>query len=127
MQQDLLLKDECFKIVGLCMRVHRKLGMGFKEAVYQDALEIEFRNANIPCAREKKFKIEYEDVILRHSFDADFFLYNSILLEIKATTTLHRDNFHQLINYLKSSQVKLGLLVNFGSYKLQYERIICTY
>ena len=85
------------------MKVHRKLGLGFREAVYKDALEMEFRNGSIPYEREKKFKISYEDMIFRHSFEADFLIYNSILLEIKTASDLHLDSFHQLINYLKSS------------------------
>lgn len=69
MHQELLYKEECFTIVGLCMKVHRKLGTGFKEAIYKDALEIELKNSRIPYDREKTFKVEYEDVILRHTFD----------------------------------------------------------
>ena len=127
MSQDLLYKDECFIIIGLCMKIHRKLGMGFKEAVYKDALEIELQNANIPYDREKTFKVEYEDVVLRHTFDADFFVYKSIILEIKASSLIHADAFRQTLNYLKSSQIQLGILINFGTTKLQFQRIICTY
>jgi GxxExxY protein len=127
MVEDLLFKDECYKIVGLSMKVHSKLGRGFKEVVYKDALEIEFRNNQVPYEREKPFTIEYEGEILPHRFDADFFLYNSIISEAKAAIHFHYDNFKQTLNYLKASQVKLGILINFGEDKLNFKRIICTY
>lgn len=127
MVHDLIFKEECFQVVGLSMKVHTKLGRGFKEIVYKDALEIEFKKNNIPYEREKPFKIEYEDEILRHRFDADFFVFNAIILEVKASQQIHYDNFRQTINYLKASQVKLGLLINFGEPKLNFKRVICTY
>ena len=127
MLRDLLFKEECFQIVGLSMKVHSKLGRGFKEVVYKDALEIEFINNKISYEREKPFKIEYENVILKHRFDADFFVFNSIILEIKAAYQFHFENFRQTLNYLKASQVKLGILINFGEDKLNFKRVICTY
>jgi GxxExxY protein len=125
--QNLLFKDECYEIAGICMKIHSILGKGFKEIVYKDAMEVEFNRANIIYEREKRFNIQYEDVILRHKFDADFFVFNSIILEVKASYQLYADNFKQTLNYLKSSQVKLGILINFGEDKLNFKRIICTY
>ena len=127
MLQDFLFKEECFQIVGLSMKVHSKLGRGFKEVVYKNALEIEFINNKISYETEKPFKIEYENEILRHRFDADFFVFNSIILEIKAAQQFHSDNFKQTLNYLKASQVKLGILINFGEARLNFKRVICTY
>ena len=69
---DLLFKEECYKIIGLSMKVHTKLGKGFKEVVYKDALEVEFKKNAILYEREKPFNIQYDDVILKHRFDADF-------------------------------------------------------
>jgi GxxExxY protein len=89
----LLFKDECYKIIGLSMKVHSTLGKGFKEVVYKDALEIEFRKSSILYEREKPFKIIYDDTVLRHEFNADFFVYDSIILEIKAAYQFHIDNF----------------------------------
>ena len=126
MDEKLIFKDECFVIVGLCMKIHRTLGKGFREAVYKDALEIELQKAKVPYDREKKFKIEYGDVILRHTFDADFLVYNSIILEIKAASMIHADAFRQTLNYLKSAHIELALLINFGTDKLLFQRIICT-
>ena len=127
MHSELLYKEECFRIVGLCMKIHRKLGMGFKEVVYKDALEIELRNACIPYEREKAFKVSYDDIVLPHRFDADFLVYRSIILEIKAAPLIHPSAFLQTLNYLKSSQINLGILFNFGTDKLQFRRVICTH
>ncbi len=81
MATELLFKEECYKMVGLCMKVHTKLGRGFKEIVYKDALEVEFKkDNNILYEREKSFSIIYEDVILPHKFNADFLVFNSIIL-----------------------------------------------
>lgn len=124
---DLLFKEECYKIIGLSMKVHTKLGKGFKEVVYKDALEIEFKKNTILYEREKPFNIQYDDVILKHRFDADFFVFDSVILEIKAARLFHYDNFRQTLNYLKASQVKLGILINFGEDKLNFKRIVCTY
>ena len=109
------------------MKVHTKLGKGFKEVVYKDALEIEFKKNTILYEREKPFNIQYDDVILKHRFDADFFVFDSVILEIKAARLFHYDNFRQTLNYLKASQVKLGILINFGEDKLNFKRIVCTY
>jgi GxxExxY protein len=112
--EDLLFKDEHYKLklIGICMKVHTKLGKGFKEVVYKDAMEIEFKKSEIPYEREKRFDIQYEGTILAHRFDADFFVFNSIILEIKAIWQFHSDNFKQTLNYLKASQVKPGILIN---------------
>ena len=125
--EDLLFKEECFRIVGLCMKIHTKLGKGFKEIVYKDALEIELKNNTIPFHREKPFNIAYEGEILTHHFNADFIVYDSIILEIKAAYKIHSDNLRQTLNYLKASQIKLGILINFGEDKLKFQRIVCSY
>lgn len=80
---DLLFADECYKLIGICMRIHSTLGKGFKEIAYKDALEIEFSNAGIIYQREKQFQIQYDGIILPHSFSADYFVFSSIILEIK--------------------------------------------
>jgi GxxExxY protein len=109
------------------MRVHNTLGKGFKEVVYKDAFEIELRKSNIPFEREKPFDIYYDGILLPHKFIADFFVYNKILLEIKATTFIHTDAFRQTLNYLKAAQqIKLGIIINFGTDKLESKRIILT-
>jgi GxxExxY protein len=124
---DLIYKDECYLIIGAAMRVHSKLGKGFKEVIYKDALEVEFLKYNITYEREKLFNIAYENVKLPHGFEADFFVYDAIVLEIKAKIGLSPDNFRQTLNYLKASRIKLGLLINFGESSLKFHRIVCSY
>jgi GxxExxY protein len=122
----LLFKEECYQIIGFCMKIHSVLGKGFKETVYKDALEFELRTNNIPYEREKQFLIKYQDNFLPHKFDADFFVYDSIILEVKAILELRADNFKQTLNYIKSSHVKLGVLINFGEDRLKFKRIVCS-
>ena len=107
------------------MKVHRTLGSGFLEAVYQEALEIEFNRLNIPYEREKELSITYNGLELKQTYKADFLCYNKIIVELKAVTCL--DNVHraQTINYLKATNFKLGLLINFGdTEELIWERIV---
>jgi len=123
----LIFKEECYQLIGLCMKVHSKLGRGFKEIVYKDALALELKAAGIVYEREKSFSILYENVLLKHTFDADFLVFASIVIEVKATSFTHPDAFSQTLNYLKASNIQLGILVNFGTQKLEFHRIICTY
>ena len=105
---EIILKDESYKIIGICIEVHRVLGMGFKEAVYKEALELEFTNQNIPYVREKLFRIEYKGKILKHRYPADFIVFDQLILEVKATTLIIESFVARTINYLKASGLKLG-------------------
>lgn len=127
MVNELLYKEECFQIVGLSMKVHNILGKGFKEIVYKDALEIELKRNNIVHKREAPFYILYEDHILAHEFVADFFVFDSVIVEEKSTSIIHADTFRQTLNYLKASEIKLGIIINFGCDRLQFKRIVCSY
>ena len=82
---DIILKEESYQFIGICMEIHRELGMGFKEIVYKDALEYEFKSKKINFIREKEFKIQYKDIILPHRYYADFIIHDSIILEVKAS------------------------------------------
>ena len=124
MNDDLIYKKESYEIIGKCMEVHRELGHGFLEIVYKDALELLFRQNNIPYEREKEYNIIFKNVVLPHNFYADFVVYDKIILEIKSTTGLVDDHIARTINYLKVSGNKLGLLVNFGRMKLEYKRLV---
>ncbi len=126
MEGELLLKEECYRIIGLCMKIHSILAHGFKEIIYKEALKIELKRENIPYEREKSFKVPYDGVTLKRRFDADFMVFDSIVFEIKAASFIHYDNFRQTLNYLKASQVKLGILINFGAPRLEFRRILCT-
>ncbi len=121
-EQDFLFKDECYKIVGACMEVHRTLGCGFLEAVYQEALAIEFQHQGIPFEREKEFDITYRGFVLPRTYKVDFLCYGQIIVELKALTQFTSDNTAQILNYLKASDLRVGLLINFGSHSLQHQR-----
>ncbi len=123
---DLLFEKECYKIIGICQTIHAKLGKGFKEVVYQDAFQIHAEIDELIFEREKKFSITYLGQKLRHGFIADYFLFNGIILEIKATPVLNYKAFAQTLNYLKASEVKLGIIVNFGEDHLTFRRVVCT-
>ncbi len=122
--KDIIYKEESYKIIGLCMEVHNNLGKGFLEIVYKDALEYEFRNANILFEREKEYTVRYKDIILPHKFYADFVVFDKIILEIKGISCIANEHIAQTLNYLKVSNNKLGLIVNFGQLSLQHKRIL---
>ena len=108
------------------MHVHGTLGPGFLESVYQEALEKEFIKRNIPYVRHPKLELFYEGEKMKKFFVADFVCYSKILIELKASPFIHSNNFDQLINYLKSTKLEVGLLINFGASSLQYKRCINT-
>ena len=120
----LLYKEESFKTIGICFEVHNNLGAGFLEIVYKDALEYEFKKANISFLREVEYEVNYKETILPHKFYADFVVYDKIILEVKVISGITDEHVAQAINYLKVSNNKLALLVNFGGLKLQYKRIV---
>jgi len=122
--KELILKEESYKLIGICMEVHRQLGMGFKEIVYKDALEIELQEAGILFEREKQYKIEYKDKILRHRYCADFVVYGSIVLEVKSSTMIVDRFIAQTINYLKASGLQLGIIANFGERSFTSKRVV---
>ncbi|GAK56413.1 hypothetical protein U27_03375 [Candidatus Vecturithrix granuli] len=107
-----------------CFEVHNRLGCGFLEAVYQEALAIEFEYLNIPYEAEKELHIPYRDRILRKKYRADFVCYDKIIVEIKALGQLISDHEAQVINALKATDFQLGLLVNFGERRLKYKRLV---
>ncbi len=106
------------------MEVHNNLGAGFLEIVYKDALEYEFRKANIFYEREKMYEVNYKGIILPHKFYADFVVNENIVLEVKGVAGITDEFIAQAINYLKVSQNQLALIVNFGELKLNYKRIV---
>ncbi|MEY2830246.1 MAG: hypothetical protein RIQ33_2104 [Bacteroidota bacterium] len=117
-------KEDSYKIIGICMEVHNNLGAGFLEIVYKDALEYEFKKANIFYEREKKYEVKYKEIILSHKFYSDFVVMENIILEVKGVSAITEEFTAQALNYLKVSGNKLALLVNFGEPKLNYKRIV---
>lgn len=121
---EIIYKEESYSIIGICMEVHNELGHGFSEIVYKDALEIEFSQNGINLEREKEFPVHYKRRLLKHKFYADFVLLDKIILEVKCVKSLTEEHIAQVINYLKVSDSKLAIIVNFGRGKLEYQRIV---
>ena len=120
----LVYKDEAFKIIGAAMEVHKELGCGFLEPVYQEALEAELMMQQIPFEREKEIFITYKGMQLNKSYRADFICYDKIVVELKSVSELNNEHEAQVINYLKATGIKLGLLINFGKKSLDYKRLV---
>ena len=119
-----LYQEEAYKIRGAVFAVHKELGCGFLERVYQDALEYEFKERGIPYEREKLIQIMYKDKPLGEPYRADFVCYDKIIVELKALSELDGTHRAQVINYLKAAKMKLGLLVNFGEISAKVERLL---
>ena len=115
---------ETYAIIGAAMEVHRQLGHGFLEAVYQEALAIEMTKRNIPFKREVSLPVEYKGQRLVCSYRADFVCYESIIVEMKAINQLTGADEAQLINELKATGLHRGLLLNFGAPSLEYKRLV---
>lgn len=121
---ELLFTEYSYAIIGACMEVHNYLGPGFLEAVYKDAIEIEFINRRVYFEREKKYEVFYKGNKLMHYYVADFVVEEAVILEVKAAAAISPLFIAQTINYLKVSGNKLGLLINFGEAKLGVKRLV---
>ena len=113
---DVFYKNECYNIYGCIYSVNRKLGSGFLESVYQEALEIELKRANIPFISQQELEIFYDGIPLTQKFIADIVCYSQIIIELKAVSKINDQHKAQLLNYLSITNMKLGLLVNFNSF-----------
>ncbi len=119
------LQDETDKIIGLAIEVHKILGAGFLEIVYKDALEYELAEHDHLYKREEEYEVRYKKAILKHKFFADFVVFNSVIVEVKAKQGgIAQEDMAQAINYLKVSGCKVGLILNFASSKLQIKRVV---
>ncbi len=125
--EELPFAEEVFATIGAAIEVHRTLGPGFLEAVYQEAFELELRRAAIPFRSQAPIRVHYKDVLLEKSYFADLVVFDSILVELKAVPLIGRQEIAQILNYLKASSMPLGLLINFGSRgKLEWKRFANT-
>ena len=119
------LADETYEIVGAAMEVYYKLGPGFAEPVYQQALAVELELRGIPFGKEERFTISYKGRMLEKEYVADFFCYGEIIVELKAINQLSPVDWAQVINYLKVTGYRVGLLFNFGSHgRLEWKKLV---
>jgi GxxExxY protein len=121
---DIIYENESYQIVKACMTVHNELGCGFLEAVYHEALALEFENISIPFEKEKALVIYYKGKKLQKNYIADFVCYGRIILELKALGRISIEHESQVLNYLKISGFKLGIITNFGQRSFKYKRIV---
>lgn len=122
---ELLLKEEVFAIIGAAIGVHRELGSGFLEPVYQEAMEIELSSRHIPFEARKLLIIKYKGHTLQKQYEADLICYGQIIVELKALDRLSGKEQAQILNYLKATGLRVGLLINFGSHaRLEWKRFV---
>jgi len=125
MSTEILFKEESYRITGACFEVYREKGCGFHEPVYQECMEIELRLQGIPFVAQPPLALEYKQCPLRSKYEPDFICHGQIILELKAVAELNDEHRAQVMNYLRATGLKLGLLVNLGHYpKAQAERIV---
>jgi GxxExxY protein len=123
--EKILFKDECYAIQGAIFEVYKEMGCGFLESVYQECLEKEFHRINLLFVSQKELQLVYKGEVLDQKYKPDFICYEKIIVELKAVSELNKEHKAQVFNYLKATNLKLGLLVNFGHYpKIQIERVI---
>jgi len=126
MDSKLLFKDETYQVIGACIKVHKNLGKGFEDCVYKEAIAHELSKAEVPFEKQKQLSIYYNGNKLNSHFVADFVCFDKIIVEIKSLNILDPVIKKQTINYLRSTNFEVSLLVNFGENKLTWERFINT-
>ncbi len=114
--EKILFKDECYQIQGAIFDVYREMGCGFLEAVYQECLERELGTRGIPFVAQPDLTLNYKGKQLRQTYKPDFICFEKIILELKSVREITDEHKAQVINYLKATDMKLGLLINFGTY-----------
>ena len=120
----IIYKLESFEIVGACFAVYKEKGCGFLEAVYQECLELELSDREVPFIAKPTLALAYKGRPLKTKYQPDLICYDKIVVELKAVTALTDEHRAQVQNYLRATKMKLGLLVNFGHYpKVECERI----
>ncbi len=118
---------QTYAIIGAAMEVHRELGHGFLEAVYQEALVLESAARQLPCKREVPLPVSYKGQVLACHYKADFIYFNEVVVETKALSKLTTIEEAQVINYLKATGMQRALLINFGAPRLEYKRFVLNY
>jgi GxxExxY protein len=122
---ELLLKDEVYAVVGAAIEVHRQLGNGFLESVYQEAMEIELGLRGIPFESKTKLTLQYKQHQLNAWYQSDLICYGTLLVELKALSNTSGTEEAQILNYLKATGLRVGLMINFGQFgRLDWERYV---
>lgn len=119
-----IYKDLSYKIIGAAMEVHKELGCGFLESVYDEAFGYELKKIGLEYDYQKELKIKYKNLILKKRFFADYVVENKIIIENKAVRSLTEIEEAQMHNYLKATGYKLGIVINYGGASLEYKRIV---
>ena len=119
----MIYQSESHAIIGAAIEVHKTLGNGFLEPVYQEALALEFEMQNLPYEKEKQLHIKYKDRYLEKYYMVDFVCYDKIIVECKAVKGLLPEHESQVLNYLYATNIQLGLLINFGQNKVEIKRV----
>ena len=122
----LLFEEESYAILGSCIDIHKKIGAGFRETVYHEVLEKELSKRNIPFEKNKKLQLYYDGIALNKYASADFVSFGKIIIQIKSVNTIKQETIQQTVNFLKATNFKLLLLVNFGEPRLKWKRLINT-
>ena len=122
---ELIFKEEVYSVVGAAIEVHNTLGSGFLESVYQEALQLELSDRGVPHAAQQPLRIRYKNRQLQAGYKADLICYSAVLVEIKALSVLSGKEESQILNYLKATGLRVGLLLNFGNpTELEWNRFI---
>ena len=127
MKNGVLFADDTYDIVGAAMEVYNEMGAGFLESVYQECLEIELGRRNIPFSAQEKIRLNYKGTPLKSTHFPDLICHEKIVIELKSTKSISREHQAQIYNYLKASELTLGLIINFGAVpNLEHQRIPFT-
>ena len=122
---ELVLKDEVYEIIGAALEVYFKLGAGLAEPIYQEAMGIELNQRGLPFAAQQELRIWYKEHLLDMKYFPDFVCFNAIIVELKSLTRLTPIEEGQLLNYMKITRMRVGLLINFGGRpKLEWKRYV---
>lgn len=124
--RELFLKDEVYAVVGAAIEVSNVLGAGFLEAVYQEALALELKDRRIPFVEQPTLGVSYKGSKLAKAYIPDFLCFDQLIVEIKALNKLSSNEEAQLLNYMKASGMQVGVLLNFGSPRLEWKRMVLT-
>jgi GxxExxY protein len=116
MTKKIIYEEESYSIQGAIFEVYREMGCGFLEAVYQECLEKELRNRNIPFLAQPELELSYKGEVLKQKYRPDIICFSKIIIELKAVKEIAPEHQAQILNYLHATDMQLGLLVNFGAY-----------